>query len=53
MLRGLTGSGVAVTGAQFIDNLKQRLPCILNYASGDMLARKTHKLEKKVAKPTV
>ncbi len=39
MLRGLTGSGVAVTGAQFIDNLKQRLPCILNYASGDMLAR--------------
>ena len=39
MLRGLTGSGVPVTGAQFIDIIKQRLPCVLNNASGDMLAR--------------
>ena len=38
MLRGLTGSGVPVSGAQFIDIIKQRSPCILNNASGDMLA---------------
>ncbi len=39
MLRGLTRSGVPVTGARFIDILKQRLSCILNDARGDMLAR--------------
>ncbi len=39
MLRGLTRSGVPVTGARFIDILKQRLPCILIDARGDMLAR--------------
>jgi hypothetical protein len=39
MLRGLTRSGVPVTGAQFIDILKQRSPRVLNNASGDMLAR--------------
>ena len=39
MLRGLTRSGVPVTGARFIDILKQQLPCILIDARGDMLAR--------------
>lgn len=39
MLRGLTGSGVPVIGTRFIDIIKQRLPSILNNASGDMLAR--------------
>ena len=38
MLRGLTGSGVPVIGTRFIDIIKQRLPSILNNASGDMLA---------------
>jgi len=39
MLRGLTGSGVPVTGARFIDIIKQRSLCVSRNASGGMFAR--------------